>query len=190
MARMQGIGSVVVDWGCFILVLEPGMKNTEKRLDMIVTWENRMRKMLIEGRPQKSLCHDCHQCCVEETVLLTPEDNRNEFKYDTVYNSEFEQPVLRQKKNGECIYLDEEKQCSIYENRPKICKAFDCRVNEFILKKIGIKSRDLGIKPILIIIGRKKLEEFPMTEKQQFNKIHSNIPEKPEDMIDIMEMMK
>jgi uncharacterized protein len=32
--------------------------------------------------------------------------------------------ILKQKKNGDCIYLDDERRCTIYFKRPQICREF------------------------------------------------------------------
>ncbi len=32
--------------------------------------------------------------------------------------------VLGQQKNGDCIFLNEERTCTVYENRPEICRQF------------------------------------------------------------------
>lgn len=32
--------------------------------------------------------------------------------------------TLAQKANGDCLYLNEQRQCSIYHNRPNVCRQF------------------------------------------------------------------
>ncbi len=32
--------------------------------------------------------------------------------------------VLAQQKNGDCVFLNEKRRCSVYSNRPEICRAF------------------------------------------------------------------
>jgi len=32
--------------------------------------------------------------------------------------------VLQQKSNGDCRYLNDKRQCTVYENRPEICRQF------------------------------------------------------------------
>lgn len=32
--------------------------------------------------------------------------------------------TIAQKQNGECIFLNDKKQCSVYENRPRVCRDF------------------------------------------------------------------
>lgn len=32
--------------------------------------------------------------------------------------------MMAQKQNGECIFLNDKKQCSVYENRPRVCREF------------------------------------------------------------------
>lgn len=32
--------------------------------------------------------------------------------------------VLKQRSNGDCVFLDRERRCSVYERRPEICRRF------------------------------------------------------------------
>lgn len=78
-------------------------------------------------------CAGCVKCCQGEAVFLTVHDDPS--LYDTepveILPGRF-MPVdtvplqLKRRENGDCVYLGEGG-CTIYERRPHICKAFDCR---------------------------------------------------------------
>jgi len=70
-------------------------------------------------------CKTCRACCRGD-ILILPMDTHS--GYETV---KFDHPLLgpaerlAQNPDGTCIYLDGG--CSIYDKRPTVCKAFDCR---------------------------------------------------------------
>lgn len=71
-------------------------------------------------------CNKCTQCCQWEfNKDLAAEVEADEYHYlifkhvDGGYRLDFN-------KTGGCIYLINN-QCSIYDQRPKICRRFDCR---------------------------------------------------------------
>lgn len=98
---------------------------------------------------QPSLCQSCHaHCCalpLEVTAedlfrlgLLTEEEKnlslkkvgkilskRKLIKSSRVRTGLF---TLEQKPNGECIFLDRDKRCTVYEKRPDTCRDFPSRV--------------------------------------------------------------
>lgn len=80
-------------------------------------------------------CGPCHACCRHELIVLLPDEGDIVESYDHVVMfipGAGETPYLRQKKNGECIYLGRDG-CTIHQRRPHICKIFDCRM--FYLSK-------------------------------------------------------
>jgi len=62
--------------------------------------------------------------------------------------------ILEHKNNGDCIYLDRQKGCTIYDRRPYICVKLDCRVwlivpdefKSFISKKMIKAARRIKKK--------------------------------------------
>lgn len=76
-------------------------------------------------------CGSCQACCKNVLIVLFPEEGDDVSAYDT---DELEWPgkdtlhKLKQKENGDCAYLGE-KGCTIYDKRPILCRAFDCRKN-------------------------------------------------------------
>ena len=71
-------------------------------------------------------CDGCTECCrgTDRTLYLdaVAEDLS---KYKT--SIENGRPVLAMKANRDCWYLDDKKGCTIYEDRPQVCRLFDCR---------------------------------------------------------------
>jgi Fe-S-cluster containining protein len=84
-------------------------------------------------------------CCKTTIVLLTPEEKDN---YDYVSPTEgcncrgcqamrsSGQVSLRRKDTG-CVYLDGAGNCSIYDDRPKQCRDFDCEKTWYKLYPVG-----------------------------------------------------
>jgi len=71
-------------------------------------------------------------CCRKFAVLLTPEEARSGF-YRIDWHGWIpgaRAAMLAKKKNGDCWYLTEDGRCSIYENRPQVCREFDCEKDE------------------------------------------------------------
>jgi hypothetical protein len=73
-------------------------------------------------------CAGCVTCCLS-AVPARPEWGDDPAAYETAQavDPHTRAPVLilKQTADGACIYLDGG--CSIYERRPTICRAFDCR---------------------------------------------------------------
>lgn len=73
-------------------------------------------------------CNGCSLCC-RSLVLLLGDEGDDVQSYDhriVELPGVGSAPVLRQRPNGECVYLEDGK-CSIWERAPKVCRAFDCR---------------------------------------------------------------
>lgn len=80
-------------------------------------------------------CFECGLCCRLFLVNLSKEEYRSG-KYQTQFK-EFEPignfrkakacgaNILKQKKDGSCVYLKKNK-CSIHKTRPKVCRKFFC----------------------------------------------------------------
>jgi Fe-S-cluster containining protein len=71
--------------------------------------------------PERSVdCGSCRACCYL-AVYLTPFDEGE-------YETEADGLILKKRVDGGCVYLDDEKGCSIYERRPVACRSFSCAV--------------------------------------------------------------
>jgi Putative zinc- or iron-chelating domain len=69
-------------------------------------------------------CHaGCSACCRGPFVQLTP-DEAQRFPAVEIDGGLW----LAKKGDGSCVYLDAKGRCSIYADRPRSCRRFDCRV--------------------------------------------------------------
>lgn len=70
-------------------------------------------------------CNGCTACCRSPhvTVKLTHDEARQ--LRSRVHN---EAVVLEKKENGECVYMNDDGRCSIYDIRPQTCRLYDCRI--------------------------------------------------------------
>lgn len=76
-------------------------------------------------------CNGCRQCCINfPAIILYPEAGDDVSAYKTV---DVQHPLtgepakmLAHKANGDCEYIGPHG-CDIYDNRPIICREFDCR---------------------------------------------------------------
>lgn len=76
-------------------------------------------------------CGTCNACCRNtDPVLLDPDENPANYKttaYLRVGLDIAPRVGLAMKENGNCYYLGETG-CTIYDKRPRVCRAFDCRM--------------------------------------------------------------
>lgn len=71
-------------------------------------------------------CEGCHACCCGDDLILHPECGDTPALYaHHVIDGLFR---LAHKPNGDCFYLNNAGQCSIYHYRPVVCREFDCRL--------------------------------------------------------------
>ena len=86
-------------------------------------------------------CDLCIACC-EAGARVMPEfgDDPKDYKTTEVNGATY----LALDSNGMCIYADPKVGCTIYDNRPAQCRAFDCR--EHIDNDVAGRSiRDAGV---------------------------------------------
>lgn len=83
----------------------------------------------------QSACSMCGLCCQLFLINLNEEEYYSD-EYFTVFDSteifddfsmarECGANLLKQRKDGSCIYLEKSK-CSIHEHRPAVCRGFFC----------------------------------------------------------------
>ncbi len=73
-------------------------------------------------------CGACNKCCRKNPgIFLLPEYGDDPALYEGALDEMDGRPILKTKSNGDCIYLDLEKGCMNYENRPRVCRTYDCR---------------------------------------------------------------
>tara|TARA_E500000305_G_C3806593_1_gene136489 strand:- start:73 stop:489 length:417 start_codon:yes stop_codon:yes gene_type:complete len=73
-------------------------------------------------------CGACNKCCRKKPgILLFPEIGDDPAVYGDNVEIVDDRPILKTKPNGDCVYLDLETGCTNYENRPRVCRTYDCR---------------------------------------------------------------
>lgn len=113
-------------------------------------------------------CGSCTLCCRGgEAIVLHPEDGDIPAFYETSLQRHpltgAPIQILKQKPDGSCHYLGAAG-CTIYDRRPAICKAFDCRLfvkripptMQARLVKDGLGASEVFAK------GREMLKEHPL----------------------------
>ncbi len=103
---------------------------------------NRLLDLTLWVRYKKELCANCEASCCYLPVEVDAEDLVKMEFYDPFfleltdkeqikeashhpdilrYNSKTHKYTLKQRSNGACLYLDQNKKCIIYPKRPKTC---------------------------------------------------------------------
>lgn len=102
-------------------------------------------------------CNGCKTCCRGEEVMIKPEDGDDPAKYVTVPSIDPVRgvivQVLAQKQNGDCHYLGENG-CTIYEDRPAVCRFYDCRVAYLTFTRA---MREMHAADLKFAEGKKRL---------------------------------
>jgi Fe-S-cluster containining protein len=80
-------------------------------------------------------CGSCTACCRSPHVLVELDQAEAE-RYGGVWSEERTRKVLPKKADGSCVYLIDEK-CSIYQDRPLMCRTYDCRHSLMVGKVSG-----------------------------------------------------
>lgn len=97
-------------------------------------------------REREVPCGDCTLCCRNWDMLrLLPGDDPKEYEV-VPHPRDMAQFMLKHQDNGDCIYLDREKGCTIHDRRPLMCREMDCRVFfNTVTKKAAQEMRIAGV---------------------------------------------
>ena len=82
-------------------------------------------------------CNGCRTCCRDQAIVLVDEDMPNLAVFD-FHLLPGDGPMIRilnLRPDGNCVHLGESG-CTIYEQRPMVCREYDCR------KQFSIMSRN------------------------------------------------
>ena len=116
-------------------------------------------------------CHNCTRCCQAPSyVYLYPEkgDQIHEYQRALVQNMEtgkLHMALLKKRNSSACVYLDEEKGCTIYAKRPWMCRSFDCREfawlhqHAFTKKERDKMKRINYLNEAVLAQGQKKMRD-------------------------------
>lgn len=69
-------------------------------------------------------CGSCNLCCRNDAIFLKPNQGDDLNAYDWEYYQG--KPILKHQANGDCIYLDRERGCTIHDRSPMVCQEFSC----------------------------------------------------------------
>jgi Fe-S-cluster containining protein len=75
-------------------------------------------------------CHSvsCTECCEKLSPFLTEDEFASGNYLYTFVNTGDDKPAIAIPRTERgCVYLNENKICTIYQRRPKSCRQFDCR---------------------------------------------------------------
>lgn len=99
----------------------------------------------------------CTDCCERLSPFLTEEELHSGNYIYTFINTGDDKPAIAiPRTDAGCIYLSHDKNCTIYDRRPKSCRQFDCRTPETShpsirnrfepIQEISILGRDFKLK--------------------------------------------
>lgn len=105
-------------------------------------------------------CAGCAACC-RDTVIVDEAFGDDPTQYDTVPVDDGTFRALRRRPDGACTYLADGR-CTIYERRPALCRAFDCRglVRSRSRRAIRQGIRDGVLDRDVVRAGRKRLRHL------------------------------
>lgn len=95
-------------------------------------------------------CNGCTACCQGDAIFMHPEEGDDASQYKT--EEYLGRIILAHKPNRDCIYLNRNTGCTIWERRPSVCRTLDCR----ILLKLPFDKRGLASKGMLKAARRMK----------------------------------
>jgi Fe-S-cluster containining protein len=109
---------------------QPGANPVE-----VESWEARYRIDPPNPAPEAIIncaerVHLCKAVCCKLNFALTPGEVRSgkvQWDHKLPY-------LIAHKENGYCAHLDEGKGCNIFEDRPALCRRFDCRTDGRVWK--------------------------------------------------------
>lgn len=121
-----------------------------------------------DAPPADVPCGTCTACCRNgELIALLPERGDDL----TVLSQHTEIAgvrVLHHKPNGECVYLEDDG-CSVHENRPFVCKGFDCRVLHHIKSRRELRAmvKNGEIAKTVVKAGAERLHTLDIKEERR-----------------------
>jgi hypothetical protein len=117
-------------------------------------------------------CGGCTQCCrSSQGLLLHPEQGDDVESYKVQVRGDADEGtfvyLLETNEKGECVYLGPSG-CAIYDRRPLLCRAFDCRKHYLVLPRqdrdnlvrLGLSSRAVFNE------GRSRLKTLSAAERK------------------------
>jgi Putative zinc- or iron-chelating domain len=72
-------------------------------------------------------CGGCSACCHYPGIVVDEKRDRKLLAHLLTERSPNGELVLQRRSDGACVHLGE-RGCTVYEQRPAVCRTFDCRV--------------------------------------------------------------
>ena len=72
-------------------------------------------------------CGACSACCHYPGIVVDEKRDRKRLAHLLTERSPDGELVLQRRSDGACAHLGE-RGCTVYEQRPSVCRTFDCRV--------------------------------------------------------------
>ena len=92
----------------------------------------------VNSKDKKHICRMCGECCFREVPVTLLDisriaelkNTRVEFLFkkiiDIDLSKRFSILLLKKKKSGACIFLNDDNKCSIHANKPNVCRFYNC----------------------------------------------------------------
>lgn len=86
-----------------------------------------MERVEVKFNEQTVVCEGCGKCCCGLRVRVRPADPVPPYltRFAPTWPGSRVGVYFMQQQKGRCVALDENNRCSIYENRPQICRDFE-----------------------------------------------------------------
>lgn len=105
--------------------------------------------VFVVGSTDTLHCDGCTACCRWGAVVLQLNDRAEDYETEALADL----TILKRQADGRtCWYLGD-KGCTIYEKRPTVCRAFDCRVYGLLKTGSKIEDRDREV----LLAGKERL---------------------------------
>jgi len=74
-------------------------------------------------------CESCTACCRGQmrAVVIYPDEDSSRWQTRRLPKPRLDWRILANEENGDCVYITDAG-CSIWEDRPRSCRQYDCRV--------------------------------------------------------------
>ncbi|WP_086479474.1 YkgJ family cysteine cluster protein [Oceanospirillum sanctuarii] len=93
---------------------------------------------IIDTTPADILCSNCKACCCRLEVMIISVTGVPE---TFIRRDEYGGETMRRLDDGWCAAMDRESfMCTIYENRPWICREFDMGSYECMDERVGLEA--------------------------------------------------
>lgn len=92
-------------------------------------------------------CGTCTECCTKLSPILTPEEFITaKYVYTLLSSEDPSTPTIGIPRSEKGCYYFDGKQCTIYDDRPKACRQFDCRQGHYLgFKQLVLEKFNINL---------------------------------------------